>query len=153
MGNRTARRGLVALCVLLTLGACSDAADEPDPVPSASVAKETNAATAEYAKVKDLVADLAAKGVSCEDVNILDAPQDSIADFGLCFIDGEKEWETDIYIFDDQKSRDAWHTALTPYPDIHTLLGRNWFITSGSVEELEQIQGAIGGAIDPEEGA
>ena len=153
---------LLACSALAVFGACSQAADEPEAAPSAAAATEATptasvvgeaaSAGAEYAKVKDLVADMAANGVSCEDVNILDAPQESIADFGLCFIDGEKEYETDIYLFDDEQSRDDWHSSFAEYPDIHTLLGANWFITSGSVEELERIQGAIGGEIDPQAG-
>ena len=140
---------VAAVLFAVMLGGCTASSPEPNPVgePS-SAAPDGSAPTEEYSKVRALVADMAANGVSCEDMAILDAPQESIADFGLCFIDGEKEFETDIYLFDDEESRDSWHGSLAGYPEIHTLLGANWFITSGSVDELEQIRTAIGGEID-----
>jgi hypothetical protein len=81
-------------------------------------------------------------------MDILDPPQDSIKDFGLCFVDGEREFETDIYLFAEEAFRDDWYASVQGHPDIHTLLGPNWFITSGSVDELDRIAGAIGGEID-----
>lgn len=102
-----------------------------------------------YSSVKELIASMGDGGVTCEGIKILKPPQTSIADFGLCFIDGALEFETDIYVFEDTSSRDLWHNSFADYPDIHTLLGENWFITSGSVEELTRVQRAVGGTIDP----
>lgn len=146
---------LVVLAFVSMLGACSGPSVESEPAtePSAALVETSVSPTAEYAEVKDLIADMGANGVSCEDVKILDAPQESIADFGLCFIDGDKEFETDIYLFEDEEARDSWHASFAQYPDVHTLLGSNWFITSGSVDELDEIRAAIGGEIDPQEDA
>ena len=128
-------------------GCASDVASEAPPreiTPS-----EDALGGAAYPTVESLVSDMRDRGVSCEGMKILDPPQESIKDFGLCFVEGEREFETDIYLFDDDGSRDAWHSTFAEYPDVHTLLGPNWFITSGSVAELERIAAAIGGEVDP----
>lgn len=96
-----------------------------------------------YEDVTSLVAAINAGGVACKDMRLLDAPQESIEDFGLCFI--TPEYEKDIYLFRTVEDRDAWAGGFSDNPDIHLLVGPNWFITSGSAEELAQIQAVIGG--------
>ena len=149
----------VAILLALSLTACDSGSDieappnvaatSQAPPPSAAPSSTPNSATATYAKVRELIGAMGDGGVRCEDVKILKPPQQSIKDFGLCFVDGEMEFETDIYVFGDMASRDSWLNSFAEYPDVHTLLGENWFITSGSVEELTRIQAAVGGAIDP----
>ena len=137
--------------VLALAPACGPSGRSASPARKGAPSSKASSNAAEYPSVEALVSAMGDGGVACEGMKILDAPQESIKDFGLCFVDGEGDFETDIYLFEDEESRDAWHSSFEEYPDVHTLLGPNWFITSGSVEELERMAGAIGGIVDPPE--
>lgn len=114
--------------------------DSPSPTPTAASAQD-------YDTAKSLVAALKAAGVRCADFRRLDQNQSSLADFGLCFLNGDHTYETDIYILNDPAMLQPWVDQFSDNEGIHVLAGANWFITSGSIGELEQIAGAIGGTI------
>ena len=138
----TARRTLAALVMtsaLLVGMACES--DEPvDPVESEDVVPGEAAA---FEDVPSLVRAMNSGGVACKDMEQVDAPQETIADFGFCFI--TPDYEKDIYIFENTEDRDLWVQSLEEVPDIYLLIGPNWFITSGSQPELEDIRGVLGG--------
>ncbi|MFP5298917.1 MAG: hypothetical protein ACLGHL_08030 [Actinomycetota bacterium] len=101
--------------------------------------------TQRYQSAAAVVEALEAEGVTCRDYKRLDAPQESILDFGLCFLSEGHEYESDIYVFEEASARDSWIQSFDG--KVGMLVGENWFITNGSDKELKTLQEALGGEI------
>lgn len=112
---------------------------------AAFVATSGGNSTERFENAAAVVDALEREGVECYDYKRLDAPQESILDFGLCFLTEGHEFETDIYVFDDTANRDAWIASFDG--KVGMVVGTNWFITNGSEEELATLQEALGGEI------
>lgn len=98
-----------------------------------------------FESASEVVAALAEEGVECYDFRTLDAPQESIKDFGLCFLSEGHDYETDIYVFEDSAIKESWMAGFEG--KIGLLVGQNWFITNGSDAEMDVLQESLGGQI------
>jgi hypothetical protein len=147
--KRLAGFAAAAGAVLLTLGACGGE-DELTPQAEASVTPSpSKQVVQEFESARDLVDALGAEGLKCKEYRRLKVSQPSLADFGLCFLRGDRQFETDIYILKDESSRSGWVSQYEKYDSIYVLEGSNWFITNGSPEQLSEIAAIIGGQVVP----
>lgn len=105
----------------------------------------SDAGATRYESASDVVAALGNEDVECREFKRLDAPQESIKDFGLCFLREDRQYESDIYVFEDATARDSWVAGFEGKTKM--LVGPNWFITNGSEAELETLRSALGGEI------
>jgi hypothetical protein len=145
-------RGRLVSCVIagvLILGACGDD-EQVTPQAEVSVTPSPSAQAAEeFDSARALVDVLGAEGLKCKEYRRLKVSQPSLADFGLCFLRGDRQFETDIYILKDESSRSGWVSQYEKYDSIYVLEGSNWFITSGSPEQLAEIAAIVGGQVVP----
>lgn len=146
--KRVSRRWRAAITCMVLLGACGGD-EELTPQAEVSVAPSPSVQAAEFDSALALVDALAAEGLRCTDYRRLKVSQPSLADFGLCFLRGDRQFETDIYILKDESSRSGWVSQYEKHDSIYVLEGSNWFITSGSPEQLAEIAAIVGGQVVP----
>lgn len=140
----------IAVAGLILLGACGGDDDDVTPQAEVSLTPSPSAqAAAEFNSARALVDALGAGGLRCKEYRRLKVSQPSLADFGLCFLRGDRQFETDIYILKDESSRSGWVSQYEKYDSIYVLEGSNWFITNGSREQLAEIASIIGGQVVP----
>jgi hypothetical protein len=125
-------RAAGAFVTLLVLASCGGQSDD-----------------ARYETARGIVDALSEGGLPCEDFRELEPVPEGVLDFGLCFLRGDPQYESDIYVYEDEDAAEAAAGGYERYEAIVVLHDSNWYITNGSRAQLEEMQEVLGGTILP----
>lgn len=118
---------------------------EGDVRPEPAVAATLSVPAA--ATAQELVDQMSAEGVKCRGFETQDAPQETLVDFGKCYLRSNHENETDIYVCRSIEACELWVEALKRTKGFYLLVGDTWILTNASLDELQDAQAALGGDV------
>ena len=107
-----------------------------------------------YRTIEHLAAALKKRGLVCTNLEYLDQPDPTLAEFALCDMGGPSR-RIDIYRYASATRRDQWLPGMIGVVDL--VYGPNWIITvvgdpATAPERAALIAEAIGGRVLPKSG-